>query len=114
MADDRIRPHFVRLSEQLNLAKLLPFLKQERMVTGDEYETLTNVAYTTREKRAKLLTILPRKGKYYFENFGKCLVWSGQVELARHIGVDVDSVPTAPYTPSPGECVMLAQRCPQA
>lgn len=101
MADDRIRPHFVRLSEQLNLAKLLPFLKQERMVTGDEYETLTNVAYTTREKRAKLLTILPRKGKYYFENFGKCLVWSGQVELARHIGVDVDSVPTAPYTPSP-------------
>lgn len=97
MSGNRLQPHFVLLCEQLNLDKLLPFLRQERMVTNDEYETLTNVAYTKKQHREQLLIILPRKGRYYFENFGKCLVWSGQTELARHIGVDVDNIPPAPY-----------------
>ncbi len=96
----KFQPHFVLLCDQLNLDLLLPYLRQERMVTSDEYETLTNVAYTKKQQRERLLIILPRKGRNYFQNFGKCLVWSGQVELARHIGVDVDSVPPAPYTPS--------------
>ena len=100
MSGSRFQPHFVLLCDQLNLDLLLPYLRQERMVTSDEYETLTNVAYTKKQQRERLLIILPRKGRRYFENFGKCLVWSGQVELARHIGVDVDSVPEAPYKPS--------------
>lgn len=97
MSGSKFQPHFVRLCDQLDLDKLLPYLKQERMVTNDEYETLTNIAYTKKQRREKLLIYLPRKGKLYFEKFGKCLVWSGQVELARHIGVDVESVPAAPY-----------------
>lgn len=99
----RFQPHFVLLCERLNLEKLLPYLRQERMLTNDEYESVTSPTYSTAQQREKLLIILPRKGKNYFENFGKCLVWSGQVELARHIGVDVDSLPPAPY--KPGEWV---------
>lgn len=34
-------------------------------------------------------------------------MWSGQKELARNIGVDVDNVPDPPYTPA-GECVGVA------
>lgn len=105
MSRNKFQPHFVLLCEQLNMEKLLPYLRQERMVTNDEYETLTNVAYTTKQQREKLLILLPRKGKYYFENFAKCLVWSGQSEIARHIGVDVDSIPPAPY--EPGECTYM-------
>ena len=67
------------------------------MVTTDEYEMLTSPNFTTRQKREKLLIWLPRKGRNYFNNFGKCLVWSGQTELARHIGVDVALVPDPPY-----------------
>ena len=100
MSANKLQPHFVLLCERLDLDKLLPYLRQERMVTNDEYEILTNVAYTRSQQRQRLLTMLPRKGRHYFENFGKCLVWSGQVELARHIGVDVDSVPPPPHTPS--------------
>ena len=99
MSGSRFQPHFVLLCEQLNLDPLLPYLRQERMLTSDEYEMLTNVAFTKKQQRERLLIILPRKGRRYFENFGKCLVWSGQVELARHIGVDVDAVPEAPIRP---------------
>ncbi len=103
MDDSKIRVHTVLLCNKLDLDKLLPYLKQERMVTNDEYEILTNIGYTKRQRRSKLLIMLPRKGRDYFENFGKCLVWSGQAELARHIGVDVDNVPPSPH--QFGECL---------
>ena len=96
MTVNKLQPHFVRLCSQMNLDNLLPYLRQERMVTNDEYETLTNIGYTLKQRREKLLILLPKKGKYYFEKFGKCLVWSGQAELARHIGIDVDNVPEPP------------------
>ena len=97
MSRNPIQDNFVILCTQLNLEKILPYLKQERMVTTDEYEILTNPNFTARQKREKLLIWLPRKGRNYFTNFGKCLVWSGQTELARHIGVDVALVPEAPF-----------------
>ena len=97
MSRNPIQDNFVILCTQLNLDKILPYLKQERMVTTDEYEILTNPNFTARQKREKLLIWLPRKGRNYFTNFGKCLVWSGQTELARHIGVDVALVPEAPF-----------------
>lgn len=97
MSRSKFQPNFVLLCEELNLDTLLPYLHQERMVTRDEYETVTNPAYTSKQRRAQLLGILPRKGSHYYENFSKCLVWSGQVELARHIGVDVDSIPPSPH-----------------
>ena len=97
MSGSKFQPHFVRLCDQLNVGKLLPYLVQERMLTGDEYETVTNITFTRRQQREKLLLIIPRKGRNYFENFGKCLVWSGQKELAQHIGVDIDKVPPPPF-----------------
>ena len=101
MSTNKFRPNFVLLCERTDLDRLLPFLQQERMLTNDEYEIVTNPAYTRSTRRQKLFTtILPRKGTYYYENFSKCLVWSGQVELARHIGIDVDSIPPCPYASS--------------
>ena len=97
MSRNPIHDNFIILCNQLNLEKILPYLKHERMVTTDEYQILTNATFTARQKREKLLIWLPRKGRNYFTNFGKCLVWSGQVQLARHIGVDVASVPEAPF-----------------
>lgn len=94
---DPLRLHRVHLCERLDVGKIIPYLRQDRMLTADEYETLTNPIYNTKVRRNKLLDMMPRKGKRYFEHFGKSLVWSGQVELARHIGVDVDKVPPAPY-----------------
>ena len=95
---DPLRAHFVILLDTLDLDKILPYLKQDRMLTSDEYQRVTNPVYTVKERRGKLLNeILPRKGKNYFEHFGKNLVWSGQTELAMHIGVDVGKVPSAPY-----------------
>lgn len=102
---DPLQPHFVILTEKLDLDKILPYLKQDRMLTDDEYERLTNPVYTTRQKRSRLLTLLPRKGRDYFTHFGNNLVWSGQTELARHIGVKVDNVPPAPY--QLGMCVRM-------
>ena len=97
MSRNPIQDNFVILCAKLNLEKLLPYLRQERMITQDEYEILTNPNLTTKAKREKLLIWLPRKGRNYFVNFGKCLVWSGQTELARHIGVDVAMVPEPPF-----------------
>lgn len=84
------------LCERMNLDTLLPYLRQEQLVTTDEYETLTNPAITAKQRRAKLLGYLPRKGSRYYEKFSKCLVWSGQLELARHIGINVDAIPSLP------------------
>ena len=97
MSRNPIQDYFIVLCTQLNLEKILPYLKHERMVTTDEYKMLTNPNFTVRQKREKLLIWLPRKGRDYFTNFGKCLVWSGQTELARRIGVDVALVPEAPF-----------------
>ena len=97
MSRNPIQENFVVLCSQLKLDKILPYLKQERMVTTDEYEMLTNPNFTVRQRREKLLIWLPRKGRNYFTKFGKCLVWSGQSELARHIGVDISLVPEPPF-----------------
>ena len=97
MSRNHIQDNFVLLCSQLNLDKILPYLKHERMVTTDEYGILTDPNFTARQKREKLLMWLPRKGMNYFTNFGKCLVWSGQTALATHIGVNVALVPEAPY-----------------
>ena len=97
MGDNPLQKHFVILCQQLDIEKILPYLNAERMVTPDEYETLTSTNFNTKQKREKLLLLLPRKGRQYFQNFGKCLVWSGQTDLARHIGIDVLGVPESPY-----------------
>ena len=106
---DPLQPHFVVLCSQLNVERVLPYLKQERMVTSEEYELLTNPGLTLQQKRERLLIMLPRKGSDYFKNFGNCLVWSGQTELARHIGIEPKAVAASAFfrlssmkTSSPG------------
>lgn len=94
---DPLRTHRVILCEKLDVGKLIPYLRQDRMLTSDEYATLTNPMYNIKQRRNKLLDMMPRKGRKYFEHFGKNLVWSGQKELASHIGVDVSNVPPPPY-----------------
>ena len=97
MSDKRIQRNFIVLCSELEVDKVLPYIRQERMLTADEYEQLTQTGLPTRTKREKLLIILPRKGRDHFDVFVKCLVWSGQAELARKIGADVDAVPACPY-----------------
>ena len=104
MSDKRIQRNFIVLCSELQVDQVLPFLRQERMLTADEYEQLTQAGLPTRAKREKLLIILPRKGRDHFEVFVKCLVWSGQAELARKIGgEDVDAIPACPYPVPPAE-----------
>ena len=51
-----------------------------------KYYANTIVNYVQPIKFIPVLLHTTRKGRHYFTNFGKCLVWSGQTELARHIG----------------------------
>ena len=99
MSRSRIQDHFVILSQKLDVDKVVPYLREERMLTVDEHEQLSHPMYSMRQKRERLLLLLPRKGRNHFENFGKCLVWSGQGDLAERIGIDVESVPPSPYGP---------------
>ena len=99
MSRSRIQDHFVILSQKLDVDKVIPYLREERMLTSDEHEQLSHPMYSMRQKRERLLLLLPRKGRNHFENFGKCLVWSGQGDLAEKIGIDVERVPPSPYGP---------------
>ena len=99
MSRSRLQDHFVILSQRLDVEKVIPYLREERMLTADEHEQLSLPMLSVRNKRERLLLLLPRKGRRHFESFGSCLVWSGQVDLARAIGIDVDSVPKSPYGP---------------
>ena len=99
MSRSRIQDHFVILSQKLDVDKVIPYLREQHMLTSDEHEQLSHPMYSMRQKRERLLLLLPRKGKKHFENFGKCLVWSGQGDLAERIGIEVESVPPSPYGP---------------
>ena len=97
MSDRRLQEHFVILCQKLDTDRIVPVLRQEKMLTLDEVEMLTNPMLSARAKRERLLILLPRKGRNHFENFGKCLVWSGQIDLAKDIGINVESVPSPPF-----------------
>ena len=102
MADDwwktqRIQDHSVVLSNELDVDRIAPVLRQEGMLTADEFEQLTNQLFTTQNPRQKLLLFIPRKGRAHFEKFCECLVWSGQTELARKIGVPVEKIRLSPH-----------------
>ncbi len=105
-----IQANFVVLCQELDVGRIAPILRQVRMLTSDEFEELSNPAFTTRVKRERLLLFLPRKGSNHFERFAECLVWSGQEELARKIGVDVDRIPPRPAN-SMSSNIELPQSC---
>ena len=93
----RLQDHFVVLCNELNVSLIVPILRAERMLTSDEMEQLQNSVYTTRQRREKLLIIIPHKGRSHFEKFAECLVWSGQTDLARKIGVPVKDIRPSPH-----------------
>ena len=93
----RIQDHFVALCNELDVDRIVPVLRVERMLTNDEHEQLTNRLYTTRIRREKLLLFIPYKGKNHFEKFVECLVWSGQADLARKMGVPVQEIRPSPH-----------------
>ena len=76
-------------------------------MTTEEYETLSNPIIPMKQKREKLLIMMPRKGSDFFKNFGNCLVWSEQTALAKHIGVDVAAVPPCPHSGESGVAIVL-------
>ncbi len=85
------------LTNELNLASILPILFAERLLSQDEYTVMQEMSngsacVSERDRRDKVLSILPRKGKHYYTLFCKCVVWSGQIELAERMGVDVSIV----------------------
>ena len=89
-----LRSNYVMLLNELNLTSVLPVMHAENLISPDEYRLLHDMSgkSTERERRDKVLMNLPRKGKDFYSLFCKCIVWSGQVELARRMGVDVSSV----------------------
>jgi hypothetical protein len=95
--NQRIQDHFVVLCNELDVDRIVPVLRAESMLTADEFEQLTNPHFTTQTRRQKLLLFIPRKGRAHFEKFGECLVWSGQSELARKIGVPVEDIRPSPH-----------------
>ena len=101
----RLQDHFVVLCNELDVDRIVPVLKAERMLTSDEMEQLTNPHFSTRARREKLLLFIPRKGRSHFEKFAECLVWSGQTELASKIGVPVKDIRPSPHP---------SEQCPPA
>ena len=93
---DPLRVHRLLLLGKLDVGKIIPYLKRDELLTADECETLTTS--DTRNARKNLLDMMPRKGRNHFVRFGKNLVLSGQKELAKQIGVDVDNMPQSPHS----------------
>ena len=75
--------------------EIIPHLKWDKLLTGEEYDYLTRCDESS--ARRNLLNIMFRKGRIYFEHYCKNLVWSGQMESAKQIGVYVDNIPPDPY-----------------
>lgn len=107
--NQRLQDHFVVLCSELDVNRIVPVLRAERMLTSDEHEQLTNTHYTTRIRREKLLLFIPRKGAAHFEKFAECLVWSGQTELARKIGIPVDEIAPSPYPTEQGSVCLVTR-----
>ena len=105
--NQRLQDHFVVLCSELDVNRIVPVLRAERMLTSDEHEQLTNTHYTTRIRREKLLLFIPRKGAAHFEKFAECLVWSGQTELAKKIGIPVEEIAPSPYPTQQGSVALL-------
>ena len=88
-----IQENFVLLMQNLDVEAILPYLKQANMVTFDEYERVSSPQLTSKQKREKLLLLMPKKGTNHFLRFCWCIVWSGQRALAEKMQVDLNSVP---------------------
>ena len=89
-----IQDNFVLLCNELDVDSILPFLRQKKLLTTEEYERLLFCGLSSKEKRERLLlSVLPRKGRTHLETFCTCLVLSGQRELAKKLDKNIDITP---------------------
>ena len=88
--------HFLLLLRKLDLEAIAPVLLGENVINFSEYDDLVRGQGTLKDRKDRLLTSLPRKGRNYFATFCRCLVWSGQGYLAEEMGFNAASVPSNP------------------
>ena len=90
-----IKKKLVFLVKNLDMSKIMTILVSEGLLTSEEYARLTK-SHNTEDQRASelLMNILPRKGskEIVYERFTKCLVWSGQPDLAGALDVEEDVI----------------------
>ena len=84
-----IQDHYRSLISELQVDPILPYLKDLKWLTTDEYETLISPMMNRRQKAEKILLLQPRKtiGNYNGEEIlVKSIIWSGQEKLVRQLG----------------------------
>ena len=90
-----IKKKLVSLVKSLDVSKIMTIMVSEGLLTSEEHARLTK-SHDTEDKRASelLMNILPRKGskEIVYERFTKCLVWSGQPDLAGALDVKEDVI----------------------
>lgn len=86
-----VTKNFVVLTEQLNLASIMPYLMQEGIFTRD-MEERCNSEKTTISKNMTMLTMLWRRGPNARFVFVDSLVKTGQTHLARLFEPSIESV----------------------
>ena len=87
-----LREHYVKFLRHLDVPAVLPILYAEGMLTNSEYDDLHHPSLTDQNRCEKLLRTLPNKGRNYYHKFCSCIIWSGQLELARKIKFDISTV----------------------
>ena len=82
------------LMNELNLDNVLPVMFAEKLLSQDEYTVIQemNGRVSERDRRDKLMSILPRKGRNFYSLFCKCIVWSGQIELAERMDISLSNI----------------------
>jgi len=90
-----IQDHYSDLIGVLKVDPILPYLKDEKWLTTDEYETLSSPLINRRQKAEKILLLQPRKtiGGYNGEEIlVKSIIWSGQEHLALKLGCTEEDI----------------------
>ena len=70
---DLLREHRVQLVESLEATDILPYLRQENVITDNESEKISK-GKTQRERCQYLLNLLPKRGPHAFEVFRNALI----------------------------------------
>jgi len=90
-----IQDKYTYLISALQVDPILPFLRDKKWLTTDEYETLCSPLMNRRQKAEKILLLQPRKtiGDYKGEEIlVKSIIWSGQEKIARDLGCTEEEI----------------------
>lgn len=83
-----VREHYIILTNQLLVDPLLPYLKHQNWLTLQEYDMLAGMGADYKQKMEWIVKFLHQKNGRVVcdEVFVKCIIWSGQIDLARMLG----------------------------